>query len=278
MTLLLSPLQQKQSRPPADQKKLRGLWRVFFISLALSAFFGIVVGITAAAADVNITVNAGDTAGDMGALEVIFLFAFLALLPSILMMMTSFTRIIIVLGFLRSALGTAQTPPNMVLIGLAFFLSLFIMMPTINQMKTLAYDPYQEGLITGTEAIEAATVPVKEFMLKQTTDSSLRLFLSLSGTEIAPSDSENYQESLLQLPLTVITPAFITSELSSAFMMGFLIYLPFLVVDMVVSSILMSMGMVMLPPAMISMPFKLLLFVLVDGWGLMIETLVNSFR
>ncbi|NLW78098.1 MAG: flagellar type III secretion system pore protein FliP [Ruminococcaceae bacterium] len=235
------------------------------------------MAVTANAADVNITVNAGDTAGEMGALEVIFLFAFLSLLPSILLMVTSFTRIIIVLGFLRSALGTAQAPPNMVLVGLAFILSLFIMGPTLSEMNTVAFEPYQAGTITGTEAIEAATIPVKKFMLKQTNDESLNLFLKLSDTPVPDANADNYQEVLLELPLTVITPAFITSELSTAFLMGFLIFLPFLIVDIVVSSILMSMGMVMLPPAMISLPFKILLFVLVDGWNLMMETLVNSF-
>ncbi len=268
------PAQEKEARRAALKKPLR----LFLVSLAVCAALCAFLGISAAAAGVTIDVSAGDTEGNMGALEVIVIFAFLALLPSIVLMMTSFTRIIIVLGFLRNALGTGQAPPNMVLTGLALFLSLFIMSPVIKQMNEVAYQPYLAGTLTSKQAVEAAAQPLKQFMLTQTSPSSLDLFLGLSKEEDIPDKAAgDYQEQLLELPLTTITPAFITSELSRAFMMGFLIFLPFLVIDLVVSSILMSMGMIMLPPAMISLPFKILMFVLVDGWNLMMGTLVNSF-
>lgn len=260
------------------KKALRQAKRVFVLSLCLCLFFGTVMAVTAFASDISINVNTEDTTGNLGALEVIFLFAFLALLPSILLMTTSFTRIIITLSFLRNALGTNQSPPNMVLVGLAFFLSLFIMAPTLDAMNKEAYQPYQAGKMTSAEALEAAAKPLKRFMLKETSAESLDMFLDLA--KITPpqvADSKNPVE-LMDLPITVITPAFITSELSRAFIMGFFIFLPFLIIDLVVSSILMSMGMVMLPPAMIALPFKLLLFVLVDGWNLMMGTLVRTFQ
>ena len=263
-------------KPRADRVS-KTLWRMFFISLALCVLFGTVMAVTARAAGVTIDVQSDDTSGNIGAIEVIFIFAFLALLPSILLMTTSFTRIIIVLGFLRNAMGTAQSPPNMILVGLAFFLSLFIMAPTINEMKKVAYDPYEAGTMDTTEALAAAQVPLKKFMLKQTSVESLDMFLNLANEEAPEVKDPANPVELVELPLTVITPAFITSEISRAFMMGFFIYLPFLVIDLVVSSILMSMGMVMLPPAMISLPFKVLLFVMVDGWNLMMNTLVQSF-
>ncbi len=268
-----------QQKPDVEKKKktLRQLKRIFVLSLVLCVLFGTVFAASAHAAGVTIDVQTDDANGNLGALEVIVIFAFLALLPSIILMMTSFTRIIIVLSFLRSALGTNQSPPNMVLIGLAIFLSLFIMAPVISEMNTLAYEPYKDGEITSTQALEAAAVPLKQFMLKQTSPESLNMFLDIAGQEAPTVKDPTNPVELLELPLTVITPAFITSELSRAFLMGFLIFLPFLVIDMVVSSILMSMGMVMLPPAMISLPFKILLFVLVDGWNLMMGTLVRSF-
>ncbi len=256
---------------------LKWLCKILLCFAILCIVISLCFAATAYAADISIDVNAENTAGNIGALEVIVIFSFLALLPSIVLMMTSFTRIVIVLSFLRNAMGTAQSPPNMILIGLAIFLSLFIMTPTIETMNEVAYQPYLEGEITSTEALEEAAVPLKQFMLTQTTDSSLEMFLQLSGSEIPEVADPSNPVELVELPLTVITPAFITSELSRAFMMGFLIFLPFLVIDLVVSSILMSMGMIMLPPAMISLPFKLLLFVMVDGWSLMMTTLVNSF-
>ncbi len=251
--------------------------RVFLLSLVLTVVFSLLLGVTAHAQDFTINLSSGEDAGNMGAIEVIFVFAFLALLPSIFLMMTSFTRIIIVLSFVRSAMGTNQSPPNMVLTGLAIFLSLMIMAPVISEMNTVALEPFQEGTITAEEALTAAAAPVKQFMLEQTQTNSLEMFAELSGTEIPQVEDPTNPVELLEIPLTVVTPAFITSEISRAFMMGFLVYLPFLVIDMVVASILMSMGMVMLPPAMISLPFKLLLFVMVDGWNLMLGTLTRSF-
>lgn len=271
----------KKPSPPVQRRKeqLRPLKRMLLVSALLTVLFSSVMCVTAyAAGGVTIDVQPGSTEGNLGALEVIFIFAFLALLPSIVLMMSSFTRIIIVLSFLRNALGTNQSPPNMILIGLAFFLSLFIMSGTIDEMNTEAYEPYQQGRMTSSEALSAAAGPIKRFMLKQTSTDSLNMFLDLSDTEPPQVADPANPVELLELPLTVVTPAFITSELSRAFMMGFLIFLPFLIIDMVVSSILMSMGMVMLPPAMIALPFKILLFVLVDGWNLMMGTLVNSFR
>ena len=266
-----------KSLSDAQRQTLRRLLRVFLLSGLLCILLILFLSVTVQAAGITIDVNAGDTTGNLGALEVIVIFAFLALLPSIVLMMTSFTRIVIVLSFLRNALGTAQSPPNMVLIGLAIFLSLFIMTPTIEEMNTQAYQPYLAGEMTSSEALSAAAVPLKKFMLTQTTNESLSMFVDLSDSEMPEVADPADPVELTELPLTVLTPAFLTSELSRAFMMGFLIFLPFLVIDLVVSSILMSMGMVMLPPAMIALPFKLLLFVLVDGWSLMMGTLVNSF-
>lgn len=219
-----------------------------------------------AASDVNININ-GD---EMDTVNIILTLTFIALLPSILIMTTCFTRIIIVLSFLRNALGLQQTPPNQVLIGIALFLSLFIMSPVINQINETAYQPYEQQEINQKEFLSRAEVPLKEFMLKQTKDEDLKLFVKLSDTT-GVDDPED-------LSMTVVTPAFMTSELKRAFTIGFLIFIPFLIIDMIVSSTLMSMGMIMLPPAMISLPFKLLLFVLVDGWGLLFQTLFSSFN
>ncbi|MDL2252712.1 flagellar type III secretion system pore protein FliP [Ruminococcaceae bacterium OttesenSCG-928-I18] len=266
-----------KSLPGGQKQQVKKLLRVFLLSGLLCLVLVSFLGITAQAAGVTIDVDASDTEGNLGALEVIVIFAFLALLPSVVLMMTSFTRIVIVLSFLRNAMGTAQSPPNMILIGLAVFLTLFIMQPTIDEMNEVAYQPYKEGELTSTEALQAAAEPIKKFMLTQTTQESLDMFLDLGDIEPPEIEDPSDPVELAELPLTVITPAFLTSELSRAFMMGFLIFLPFLIIDLVVGSILMSMGMVMLPPAMISLPFKLLLFVMVDGWSLMMGTLVNSF-
>lgn len=203
-------------------------------------------------------------------LEIIVTMTLITLLPSILIMMTSFTRIVIVLSILRNALGLQQTPPNMVLIGIALFLTLFIMGPVISQINQDAYQPYKAEQISLETAVERAEVPLKEFMLKQTKQDSLDLFLDFSKQE-AP-------KQLSDLPMNIVIPAFMTSELTRAFTMGFLIFIPFLVIDIVVSSTLMSMGMVMLPPVMISLPFKLLLFVIVNGWSMLFTTLVHSFN
>ncbi|MEG1777356.1 MAG: flagellar type III secretion system pore protein FliP, partial [Angelakisella sp.] len=208
----------------------------------------------------------------------LFLFLILAMAPSILLMMTSFTRIVIVLSFLRNALGTQQSPPNQILIGLALFLTLFIMKPVMNDIKINAYEPYTKGTITQEEAIDKAIVPIKKFMIRQTDPKSLNLFMSISGNENVRFDDSTAMETIMGLGLEVIVPSFITSELTTAFTIGFLIFLPFLIIDMVVSSILMSMGMVMLPPAMIALPFKIMMFVMVDGWSLLMGTLVRGFH
>ncbi len=208
--------------------------------------------------------------GRVPTLELFLILTIISLLPSILVMMTSFTRIIIVLSFTRNALGVQQSPPNMVLVGIALFLTLFIMDPVLRDVNTNAYQPYVREEINQKEALNRATVPMKRFMLKQTKTDTLNVFIDLSKTD----KPENIEE----LPMTVVIPSFMTSELERAFTAGFMIYLPFLLVDIIVSSTLMSMGMVMLPPAMISLPFKLLLFVTVNGWELLFSNLVNSFH
>lgn len=225
----------------------------------------------------SLTDGAGKTSG-MDTMDVLFLFLFLAIVPSLLIMMTSFTRIIISLSLLRSALGTQQSPPNQVLVGLALILTLFIMSPVISEINESAYTPYQEGTITREVAFERAAVPIKKFMLKQTEKKSLDLFMQISKSELPKLEDVQGPERYMPLSITVIIPSFILSELNRAFMMGFLIFIPFLIIDLVVSSTLMSMGMVMLPPTMIALPFKIMLFVLVDGWSMMIKTLVEGFR
>ena len=197
----------------------------------------------------------------------------LSLAPSILIMMTSFTRIIIVLHFVRTAIGTQTAPPNQILIGLALFLTLFIMWPTFQQINTDAIQPLDRGEITQTEFLEKAEAPIREFMIKDAKIQirDINLFTEISG-ETYEDDTE-----LSDVPFTTLVPAFILSELRKAFIMGFLIYIPFIVIDMVVSTVLMSMGMMMLPPTTISLPFKILLFILADGWNLVIGSLVQTF-
>lgn len=201
--------------------------------------------------------------------QILILLTILTLAPSILIMMTGFTRIIIVLSFIRNALGLQQNPPNQVLIGLALFLTFLFMSPVISDINENAYGPYVAGQIEQQEAIDRAIVPLKSFMLRQTYKKDLKLFMDLSKIE-SVSDAQ-------QIPMKTVIPAFIISELKRAFQIGFLIFIPFLVIDMIVASTLMSMGMLMLPPTVISMPFKVLLFILVDGWGLTIKTLFESF-
>lgn len=203
-------------------------------------------------------------------LDILLMLTVISLLPSLLIMVTSFARTVIILSFLRNAMGVQQTPPNMVIVGIAIFLTLFIMDPVIKEINTQAYTPYKNQEISQEEAIARAQVPLKEFMLTNTEKSSLNMYMEMSGNEEV--------EEVMELPMTVIIPSFITSELKKGFTAGFLLYIPFLLIDIVVSSTLMSMGMMMLPPAMISMPFKLLLFVTVDGWQLLFSTIVNSFR
>ncbi|MCI9076071.1 MAG: flagellar type III secretion system pore protein FliP [Dorea sp.] len=205
-------------------------------------------------------------------LDILLLLTIISLLPSLLIMMTSFTRTIIILSFLRNALGVQQTPPNMVLVGISIFLTLFIMDPIIGEVNTEAYQPYQNQEISTEEFFDRAQDPIKRFMLKNTEKSSLALF-----TDLAEEDIQEVEE-LTDLSITVIIPSFMTSELKRAFTAGFLLYIPFLLIDIVVSSTLMSMGMMMLPPAMISLPFKLLLFITVNGWEMLFKTIVDSFN
>lgn len=204
------------------------------------------------------------------ALQIIFLLTILSLAPAFVVMMTSFTRIIVILSLLRSALSMRQLPPNQILIGLALFLTFFVMTPTWIEIKDRALQPYIKGEITQEEAWKEGIEPVREFMLRQTRKKDLSLFIGFSKVE-SP-------ESVEEVPLHVLIPAFITSELKTAFQIGFVLYIPFLIIDIVVASIIMSMGMFMLPPMMISLPFKILLFVLVDGWDLVIQSIITSFR
>ena len=202
-------------------------------------------------------------------LQLLALMTALTLLPSLVLMMTSFVRIIIVMSLLRQALGTAQTPPNQVLLGLALFLTIFIMSPVITTVYEQAIQPYSDGAISFDVALAAAEAPVRNFMLNQTRETDIAMFAEIARntTLVEPAD----------VPFTTLVPAYITSELKSAFTIGFLIYIPFVVIDLVVASVLMSMGMMMLSPMMISMPFKLMLFVLVDGWSLIMGSLTSSF-
>ena len=225
------------------------------------------------AADVDeLTDTVGKLVGTTGSTEPVKLFVLmtvLTLIPTILILTTSFTRIIMVLSFVRNSLGTQQTPPNQVLIGITLFLTFFIMQPTYSEVNKTAIQPLVKDEISQSEAITRAEKPIKEFMLKQTREKDLELFVKTSNQKKVKKPEE--------LPMHIITPAFLISELRTAFSIGFLIFIPFLIIDMVVSSILMSMGMFMLSPVMISLPFKLLLFVLVDGWYLVVETLVRGF-
>ena len=217
-----------------------------------------------------------DSNGLSSTLQMLMVLTVISLAPSILIMVTSFTRIIIVLHFIRSALGTQTTPPNQVLVGLALFLTFFIMSPVIDKVNTNAIVPFNAGEITQDEAIDAGLLPIRDFMLGQLDTSSsgandLKLFLGIAKVTLTSQSTE------ADIPTTVIIPAFIINELRKAFIIGFLIYIPFIVIDMVVASTLMSMGMMMLPPTMISMPFKLLLFIMADGWNLIIGELVKTF-
>ena len=219
--------------------------------------------------DALINVN-GST---VNSLDILLLMTVLTLLPSMVVMMTSFTRYVVSLSFLRTAMGTQQTPPNLVLVGMALILTLFTMTPTIDAIKESAYDPYTEGRITQEEFFERAQQPLKEYMLNQTEIRNMELYCNMTGTPIPQN-----QDEARELPMTVIMPAFVTAELKHAFTIGFLLYIPFLLIDIIVSSTLMSMGMVMLPPSMISTPFKILLFILLDGWQLLFSTLVGMVR
>jgi len=218
-----------------------------------------------------VTVTTAEDGGQSYSLtiQILLFMTAMSLLPGALMMMTSFARIVIVLGILRQALGTAQTPSNQILIGLALFLTFFIMAPVFDEMNTVALQPYLNEEISSARALEKAQVPLREFMLAQTRDDDLKLFADIAGHEEI--------ESPEQTPFSLLMPAFATSELKTAFQIGFLLFIPFLIIDLVVASVLMSMGMMMLSPLIISLPFKIMLFVLVDGWALVLGTLASSF-
>jgi flagellar biosynthetic protein FliP len=214
--------------------------------------------------------SSGLTIDTSNAVQILLLVGGLSLVPALLFCVTGFSRILIVLGFIRTAMGTQNTPPNQVLVGVALFLTLFVMMPTITAIKTDAWDPLEHHQISTATAIQRAEQPLREFMFKQTGEDELSLFVSLSKIPVP--------QTRAQVPTYVLIPAFIMSEMKTAFQIGFLIFLPFLLIDLIVSSTLMSMGMIMLPPTFISLPFKILLFVLVDGWDLIARALVSSFH
>lgn len=256
---------------------------IALLAVCMSIFIS---GIYVSAATVEDTTERRDINGVLGPLEfslntsedeeslastlqILLILTIITLAPSILIMVTSFTRIIIVLHFARSSLGTQTTPPNQVLIGLALFLTFFIMSPVFTQINEQAITPLSKGEISQEEAFEIGVKPIRTFMLEQTNVKDLRLFMDIAGMSKVDTVDE--------IPLTVIIPSFIISELRTAFIIGFLIYIPFIVIDMVVASTLMSMGMMMLPPTMISLPFKILLFIVVDGWNLIVGELVKTF-
>lgn len=220
---------------------------------------------------VGITIDLGTTTAEQTStsLQLLLLLTVLSLAPAILVLMTSFTRIVIVLSFTRNALGTQQLPPNQVIIGLALFLTFFVMAPTWSEINTQAIQPYINEEITQSEALNKAESSLRQFMFEQTREKDLELFVNLARMERPGTYAD--------IPTYVLVPAFVISELKTAFQMGFAIFIPFMIIDMVVASVLMSMGMMMLPPMMVSLPFKVLLFVLVDGWHLVVESLISSF-
>jgi len=242
---------------------------MLIVPLALILLFAMVPSAHALSLpDISVDIGDGEENGT-GSLTILLLITVISLAPALLIMMTSFTRITIVFGFLKMSLGTNNFPPSQVLVGLAMFLTFFIMAPTISTVNDVALQPYIQGEITQDQALDAASKPIKEFMMKHTREKDLLLFINYTGAE-RPATVDD-------LSLTVLVPAFAISELKTAFQMGFMIYIPFLVIDMIVASVLMSMGMMMLPPVMIALPFKILLFVLVDGWNLVVRSILLSF-
>jgi flagellar biosynthetic protein FliP len=245
---------------------------IFFQLLIIGMAFFLIDGSAHAAAGIQaVTV----TTGKQGAqtytvtIQILALMTLLTVLPSLLLTMTSFTRIMIVLSLLRTALGTGQAPTNQVLLGLSLFLTIFIMMPVFDKVNTEAIQPYMEEKIDVAVAIEKASEPFRQFMLKQTREADLELFIRISGNPEIQS-AEN-------VPFSLLLPAYVTSELKTAFQIGFMLFLPFLIIDLVVATVLMSMGMMMLSPMIISLPFKIMLFVMADGWSLIMEMLAASF-
>ena len=202
-------------------------------------------------------------------IQVLIIMTLLTMLPAGLMMMTAFTRIVIVLAILRTAIGTAQTPTNQIIVGLSLFMTIFVMSPVLNSINSQALQPYMNETINSGQALEKAQSPLREFMLRQTREADIALFVKIAGV----TDLESAED----VPMTILIPAFVTSELKTAFQIGFMLFIPFLIIDLVVASVLMSMGMMMLSPLIISLPFKIMLFVLVDGWSMVLGTLASSF-
>ncbi|HKJ86971.1 MAG TPA: flagellar type III secretion system pore protein FliP [Gammaproteobacteria bacterium] len=246
------------------------MWKKAALVLILVGLPGSVLA-QSALPGLDMHLTAGDSPEQVAmGLRILALLTVLTLAPAILVLMTSFVRVVVVLSFLRQALGTQQTPPNQVIIGLSLFLTLFIMSPVWHQIDQNALGPYLDKRISLQEGAKRALVPARQFMFKQAGDREVRLFMNLAG--------EDKPKNLKDVPTRALIPAFVISELKTAFEIGFLIYIPFLIIDMVVASVLMSMGMMMLPPVMISLPMKLILFVLVDGWYLIVGSLVESFK
>lgn len=245
-------------------------WAVLATGLTVLAYAGCAAAADLVLPSLQIGVQPAENPGQVSVLlQIIFLLTVLTLAPAILILMTSFTRLAVVLAFLRQALGTQQTPSNQIIAGLALFLTVFIMMPVWQEIHAEALQPYLEEEITQEIALERALAPVRAFMLRQTREKDLALFMKTAHLD--------KPESPDAVPTTVLVPAFVISELKTAFIIGFVLYVPFLIIDMVVASVLLSMGMMMLPPILISMPFKLMLFVLVDGWHLIVGSMVRSF-
>lgn len=244
-------------------------WMILLVLLLLASIVPSFATTTLPTIDLNVNPT-GSNQQTAGTIQIIILLTILSIAPSILIMTTCFTRFIIVFSFVRKALSLQTVPPNQVLIGLALFLTFFVMTPVFTEIKTEAYDPFTKGEIQQEEAFTRAMEPLREFMLKQVRTKDLALFVDMSQIE----DVKEYKD----VPTTAIIPAFVLSEIKTGFEIGFLLFLPFIVIDMVVSSVLMSLGMMMLPPVMISMPFKILLFIMVDGWNLLVEKLLLTVR
>lgn len=248
-----------------------GVRTILFIVIIMVFIIPVVINAQTILPKITVGVDQAHSPKDIAVtLQIVLLLTVLSLAPGILVLMTSFTRIVIIFSFLRHALATQQAPPNQVIVGLALFLTMFVMAPTGKKINDEALQPYLNGKISQAEALKNAEAPVKDFMLKQTREKDLALMVSLSKG-VKPKSAED-------ISILVLVPAFVISELRIAFQIGFLIYIPFLVLDMVISSVLLSMGMMMLPPMMISLPFKLILFVLVDGWNLIVGSIVAGFK
>jgi flagellar biosynthetic protein FliP len=251
--------------------RAKSLRRILFVTLVIAATVGVLAPCARAEGgpSLSLDINGEDTKVSLP-IRIIFLLTVLSLAPAVMIMVTSFTRIVVILSFLKHALGTHQMPPSQLLVGLALFLTYFTMMPVWTEVNTQALEPLRNGQITEEEALSRTADPIRVFMFKHVSEKDLGVFIDMAGLP-RPENKE-------EVPTYVLIPAFITSELKTAFQIGFVLFLPFLVIDMAVASVLMSMGMMMVPPIMVSLPFKVLLFVLVDGWRLVVESAVLGFR